>query len=341
MGEPWSNMKRRGMLINAALVLVAFGLLGFTVWLNRDKIAEVFNKPVDFRYFGVGFAIYMVALMLTFFRWYTLVRALDLPFSYRDAIRLGFIGNVFNLVIPGAVGGDVIKGAFLCREQSRKASAVASMIIDRILGLSGLFLLAGIAGLFAWGSADAKVKTLVGLVWLALFGGFTFLGILFTPSLYPILTRLSAGREKLGRIFHELESMAMSYRSRIGVVIAGLLLSSFIHSMFVLAFYTLSLALFDKVPTLAEHYLMVPLALFTTAVPIPFGALGLSEAVSQGLFNMVQYQKGAVAMMAFRVLMYAGGLVSVCVYLANMSQVRSLKSDAAHLAEDIADGTAL
>ena len=43
----------------------------------------------------------MAALVVTFLRWHRLVTALGLPFRVRDAIRLGFIGNVFNLVIPG------------------------------------------------------------------------------------------------------------------------------------------------------------------------------------------------------------------------------------------------
>jgi uncharacterized iron-regulated membrane protein len=66
------------------------------------------------------------------------------------------------------------------------------------------------------------------------------------------------------------------------------------------------------------------LILFTTAVPLPFGALGLSEQVSGRLFGLVHHPAGAVAMMGYRVLMYAGGLVSVGVYGANISQVRTL-----------------
>jgi hypothetical protein len=62
-------------------------------------------------------------------------------------------------VIPGAVGGDVIKAAYLCRMQpDRKPQAVASMVLDRILGLLGLFLLAGIAGAASWRSADPQVN---------------------------------------------------------------------------------------------------------------------------------------------------------------------------------------
>ena len=66
------------------------------------------------------------------------------------AFLLGFIGNVFNLVIPGAVGGDLIKAAYLVRMDINRTQAVASMVIDRILGLLGLFLLAGVAGRVAW-----------------------------------------------------------------------------------------------------------------------------------------------------------------------------------------------
>ena len=84
---------------------------------------------------------------------------------------------------------------------------------------------------------------------------------------------------------------------------------------------------------------MVPLTLFTTAVPLPFGALGLSEQVSQQLFKLVNHPGGALAMMGFRVLMYGGGLVSAGVYLANLRQVRGLTADAEHLEEEIEEGT--
>ena len=52
---------------------------------------------------------------------------------------LGFIGVVFNLVIPGAVGGDLIKAAYLVRMHIKKTQAIASMVIDRIVGLLALF----------------------------------------------------------------------------------------------------------------------------------------------------------------------------------------------------------
>jgi uncharacterized membrane protein YbhN (UPF0104 family) len=327
----------RNLLINLTLSLVALGLLALAVYSNRDQIAEVMARPIDTRSFALAFLVYMAALLLTFFRWFTLVRALGLPFRILDAVRLGFIGNVFNLVIPGAVGGDVIKGAFLCREQAKKTQAVASMIIDRLLGLLGLFLLAGLAGLWAWSGSSRDVRVLIGLAWAASVAGPIGLAVMFSPSLYRPMLKLVAGQGKLGAIATELVTAASAYRARLPVVLGALLAAMVGHALFVLAFYFVDLALFrPEVPGLVDHLVVVPLALFSTSVPLPFGALGLSEQVSDFLFEQVGHPGGAIAMMGFRVLMYGGGLLSVVVYLANLRQVRSLREAAPEADPEVA-----
>jgi glycosyltransferase 2 family protein len=329
-----SNEKRasRTTAVNIVLIAVGFALLGLAIWTNREKLRDVFPRKIDFRLFGLAFLINMVALVATFVRWFSLVRAVGLKIKLLDAIKLGFIGNVYNLVVPGAVGGDVIKAVFLSRAHPKnKASAIASMVIDRILGLAGLFLLAGIAGLFALPMANAQVKILIGLVWVLLIGGLVALFVLFTPQLYPLLDRLTAKRRKLAKVVKELEIAASAYRSRWGLIVGCLVGSSCIHSLYVVGFYAVSRALFgDDLPTFAEHFLIVPLVLFTTAVPLPFGALGLSENASGLLFALgktgstATAANGTVAMMAFRTIMYATGVVSLLVYLINLRWVRDL-----------------
>ena len=68
------------MLVNAALVVLAFGLLGLVIWRNREKIHEVFGRPLDWRLLAAAEAIYLSALVSTFVRWYLLVRVVDPPF---------------------------------------------------------------------------------------------------------------------------------------------------------------------------------------------------------------------------------------------------------------------
>src|SRR5262249_16720192 len=193
------------------------------------------------------------------------------------------------------------------------------------VGLLGLFLLAGLTGLGAWSGASPSVRLLIELAWAAVVAGFIGLAILFTPALYRPFSRLFAGRGRLEGMFAGLVTMASAYRRKIGVVIGTLVMATTIHALYVLGFVAVSRALFPKdAPSVTQHYLIVPLVLFSMATPLPFGALGLSEQVSGQLFKLVLHPEGAVAMMGYRVLMYAGGLVSACVYLANIGEVRSL-----------------
>lgn len=328
MVQSHSSQSTRAAVINFLGLLIAGALLALAIFQNREELARVFTHRVDYRLFGVGVGLYLVAMFITFTRWYLLVRVQAIPLRWRDAVRLGFIGNFYNLAIPGAVGGDVIKAAYLGRMfPDRKPQAWASMILDRILGLLGLFLLAGLAGLVAWPGADAQVRTLIGFVWVAI--GMILLGltVAFSPGLYRPLNRLVARHPRLAAVVGRLEAIGMAYRARLGTVILMLGVAMSIHALFVLVFFVASMAIFDDLPTLAEHYLMVPLTLFTTAVPLPFGALGLSEQISGRLFTLVHHADGAVAMMAFRVVMYACGAISGAVYAANLRQVRTIRAD--------------
>jgi uncharacterized membrane protein YbhN (UPF0104 family) len=311
--------------VRFGLTAFALALLALAVWSNRTELRKVLHRRPDFGLLAVAFAIYLAALLITFARWYCLVRALDLPFRLRDAVRLGFIGNVFNLVIPGAVGGDLVKAAFLIREQARKTQAVASMVIDRLLGLLGLFVLGAVSGAVAWRAAGPDIRMLIQLVWAAVAAGLLGLLVIFTPPLYRPLEQLAAGRGRIDLVLAELVTMAAIYRRKLGIVVAMLLVAVAGHALYVLSFYTVSRAIFPVgLPSLADHYVIVPLVLFTTAVPLPFGALGLTEQVSGQLFHLVNHPGGAVAMMGYRILMYAGGLVSALVYLANARRVREL-----------------
>jgi uncharacterized protein (TIRG00374 family) len=330
----------RSLIQNALLMAVGLGLLGLAIWNNRDQIHDVFSRRLDARLFAVAFAVYMAAVGVTFVRWFFLVRVVEPSFRLGAAVLLGFIGNLFNLVIPGAVGGDLIKAAYLVRMRVNKTQAIASMVIDRIVGLLGLFILAGIAGVVAWPMASLSVQRLIVVVWAAVAAGFVTLALIFNQTLTRRFPGLLDGHGRRATILRELNVMSSTYRRRLGVVALCLAMASFTHTLFVVAYYLVSLTLFPaRLPTLGQHFLMVPLTLFTTAVPLPFGALGLSEQVNQELFSLVGHPGGAVAMMGFRVLMYGGGIVCAAVYFARFRQIRGLTAAAEELEEEFSEGT--
>ena len=56
---------------------------------TRPGLVEVFSQPINPWPFALACVLWVICLFITFIRWWLLVRAQDLPFSLRNAIRLG------------------------------------------------------------------------------------------------------------------------------------------------------------------------------------------------------------------------------------------------------------
>ena len=138
----------KNVLVNLLKFGVSFGILAYLVYdaVSDDTFAHMMEQPKHWGCFAGAWALSMVATCMTFVRWYYLVRALDLPFRMADAFRLGFIGYLLNFVSLGSVGGDLFKAVFIAREQhGKRAEAVATVVIDRVIGLYVLFFVASVA----------------------------------------------------------------------------------------------------------------------------------------------------------------------------------------------------
>lgn len=314
-----------GPLGLALKITLGFGLLGLALWLSREQIHEVLERRPSLGLFGLAFAFYFSGVLLAFARWWLLVRALELPFRLREAMQLGLIGTLFNIVLPGAVGGDLVKAAYIARQQHRKGRAMASVAIDRVVGVIGLFVLAAVTGAATWGSLNASVRRVVVAAWIALAVTCLILLAMFAVRPHgPLLRRLN--RPRLTHLAGELHATGLAYRQRLGTVALSVALAAVTHLGNVLAFDMVGRALFpaSELPTLAQNLMLVPLILFSTGIPLPFGALGASEGVSAMLFQSVRFRGGAVTMLGFRMLQFGASALGAIVYLNHRSQIHEL-----------------
>src|SRR4029077_15359906 len=137
-------------------------------YTNEKALAQIAAAPKNWNYALLAFALIGGSTLITFGRWYLLVRAQQFPFRLRDAIRYGFVGLVTNYIAPGSAGGDLFKAVLLARNQtSRRYAAFATVILDRILGLLALFLVGVVATLLPHDFADSpEVKANTALLWI-------------------------------------------------------------------------------------------------------------------------------------------------------------------------------
>src|SRR5262249_52345866 len=139
----------RHRLKKILLKLVQWGIPGAIIaWMvteiaRNKSFAQLWSEPKRWDLLVLAAAACFLGTLVTILRWHFLVRAVDLPLKLRDTLQLGFLGYLYNFVLPGGVGGDLVKGGFMARKQpGRRTDAVLTVLVDRIVGLYGLFLLA-------------------------------------------------------------------------------------------------------------------------------------------------------------------------------------------------------
>jgi uncharacterized protein (TIRG00374 family) len=247
----------------------------------------VHGQPIHAGFLLAAFLLYAAAMSITLLRWFLLVRALDLPLRLREALRLGMIGVFFNTLLPGSVGGDIIKAAALARGQSRRTAAVATVIMDRVIALWALVWFVAILGSAFWlagaleGQAKAASTFIVSVAVVTVVVSVTawlLLGLLPDARAERFAGRLER-LPKVGVSAAEFWRSVWMYRCRQKSVAAVLALSWVGHVGFVVAFYCGAHVLWSPelgpVPTLAQHFLLVPIGLVVQAlVPTPGGAGG-------------------------------------------------------------------
>jgi uncharacterized protein (TIRG00374 family) len=317
---------KRTAWITAAKACFSVALFVTVIALNRDAFSNALSQRPSFSLALLGLGLYLAGVMLAFIRWHVLVRAVDLPFSRHEAFQLGWVGMFFNLVIPGAVGGDIVKAAYLARSQELKSLAVATVVIDRLVGLIGLFMLAALGGALAWSSFPVTVRPIIVSAWVSL--GITLLITLAAFWIRPAgpLTRRLSARPRTSKMIWELHAMGVAYRKRFPWVLLAVGMASFTHLLNVCAFASVARAFGGNLitPSLLGYFTVVPLVLFSTAIPLPFSGLGASEGVSALLFRTLDYSGGAVAMIGFRMLQLCAAGIGAVYYASVRNQSSKL-----------------
>lgn len=285
-----------------------------------------------------AWAATLACLVLTIVRWFYLVRALDIPFRLRDAFRLGFLGYMFNFISLGSVGGDFFRAVFIAREaKEHRAEAVATVFIDRVIGLYILFVMAAIA-IAATGLTSSNVPEIRAITWLS-WGSTVVGGIGIVMLIVPGFTtgRVShfvANLPKIGPVAHKLLVAVRIYRNKPGVLAWVSLLTVLVHSLSTIGVYLCALALANTVPPLLDHFVIVPLSMVAGALPLPMMGLGAVEATLDVLYRHVpagatlsttEVLKVAVA---YRLIQILDALIGGVIYLFSRREVAELLHEA-------------
>jgi len=294
-------------LVTLLKIAVSGAIIAFLVWQAtrpQEGQPNVFTtlkeQPKDWPLLIAAWLTCTAAVLLTFLRWWYLVRALELPFRLREALRLGFLGYLFNLAPMGIVGGDLLKAFVLARQYPQaRARAVASVGVDRAIGFFVLFLVASGAILIT-GSYRLSVREirLPSIIILALTGlGSLLLFALMRPGMTNgRLTRRVGRLRRVGPALESLIEAIRMYRHKPVVLAVSAAMSVGVHSLSVVGVYLIARG--------PPEFL---LELFYTHMP------GSHATIPTG--------QGLVVALAYRLITILIAAIGICYYLGSRREL--------------------
>ncbi len=340
--------RTRHFLIGLAKYGIGFGLLAYVLATNwapkagNPGIQGLLEQAPDYAALTAVFVLCVGVLAIQYFRWYVLVRALDLPFTVAGAFRLGLVGTFYNVFLPGSVGGDLVKAFYIARDQpGRRAAAVATVVIDRLIGLFGLLWFSAVIGGAFWLAGDVRIagndylQKIIRVCGVLV--GLTVLGWVVLGFLPPHRADRFAGRlakiPKLGKTLAEVWYAVWTYRQRPGTVYLSVALTAVCHVAMVLMYHLgvrVFLAPGAEPGTLAEHFVIAPVGFIAQAFfPAP-GGVGGGEAIFGYLYELLGRpdQIGLMGRLTLRVAEWSCGLAGLAVFLRMKAELPAVQAEA-------------
>ncbi|MCE3017400.1 MAG: YbhN family protein [Pirellula sp.] len=329
---PSTNATRAFTATRAIAFLKITALFGIVVWLivtfPRKDAEFLYSQKKNWLLLSLSMSFVLIAHLVSYWRWQMLVQALNVPMRLLEAIRLGFLGTLLNQVSFGSVGGDLFKAIEAARRSStRRTEVVASVLVDRAIGLLGLLLVASI-GLSLSNELSPRLLT---IKWAAI----SLVGI----ALLFILAIVFGGRfvsfvwlrriPWVGHTVYRLAQACMIFQGRPRLVAEVLGTSMCVHFCMTVSCYLISASIYDSHPTLLEHFMTIPPAMAAATLPLTPGGIGVQEAAISKLFlELPKIPEGYSALIMaalFRLFLMVVPFIGAVYYFSGIGKSKSAK----------------
>ena len=221
-------------------------------------------------------ALVLLDRVVMIWRWILLLRASGTPIETAAAARIFLVSSFVGSFLPAGVGGDAARAYALGQRTAQRGAAVASVAIDRILGVVAIALMGAIGvAAYAGRHADPEIQFVAvssAVLVLVLSAGIVWADrwIRWLPETWHHWTPI--------RLPLRLADSVAAYRATprtLGIVFG---LSVLVQILRIVQAYGLGLALGLTVP-FSYYLVFMPIGLLMLLLPISVSGFGLPQGV--------------------------------------------------------------
>jgi uncharacterized protein (TIRG00374 family) len=202
----------RGKLNTAAKLAVSAGLLGWVVHkAGLRNIADTLAHA-SVGWLGAAILLGFAATCVQATQWHALLEAHGLHRTWWRCLRLVFVGNTFNSILPSSIGGDVARAMMVADTPAERVPAASTVVLQRLCNFPGMIVLMTLGLLLTLGDSRASEIRLVALAGVLI--GAAGLALCMTPLLGRLAALPMLQRGRAGRVLAKLLGALDAFRGR-------------------------------------------------------------------------------------------------------------------------------
>ena len=261
----------------AARLGIAVVLTSYLLWSNDPAAIGRAAAGAHWRWIGVACGLVLFDRALMAWRWLALLRPVT-PTALRVGaiMRVFFVSSFVGTFLPASIGGDAARAYGVMRHDVAGGAAVASVAMDRALGVVSVLLLGLVSALTLSAVVPAGVWVLLAV------GGAASLAaaaVIFVDAIGDAVGRVTI-RLPGARLRHMTQRVleaVRAYRRHHGALAGVLAASVAVQTLRVLQAWALGRSLGIEA-SLAVYFVAIPICVLIMQVPVTVSGLGTGQA---------------------------------------------------------------
>lgn len=273
----------RRLIVRMCLTIVLLVVL-----LPQVELAEVGAVLMQTRPGWMALAVVanLIALIAIVWRWQIIIAGMGAPQSFRNLLHVNLVSTFFGMFLPSSVGGDVMKMIMIAGGASQREAAASSVVIDRVIGMAVTLVISALALLFlpvVWGN-HTVLGALAATAILVSLG----IAIIFSRRLFRLITLLAPRIiwRKIEASVARAHQSVINLRNRVDILVYASLVSLFRQIAISLSIFFAGKS-FGIDGDVAIYFVIIPIVMAVTALPISINGLGLQDNAMVLLFGIV------------------------------------------------------
>lgn len=258
------------LLVRLAISVAILAVLatGIDLGLTAHAMATV-----NLWYLGLVLGLVGIDRAVMILRWWLLLRASGIAIGVVDTSRLFLVSSFVGSFLPAGVGGDAARAYGLARGATTGSEALASVAVDRMLGVLSLVAM-GVVGLVAW-TPDARSDWRLAAALAVLVGA--SVAPFWAGQWIRAIVPAHRHERSLTRRVLKLSDAVGRYRDRRGVLVHVMAWSLVVQVLRIVQAYVLALGLGMTVP-FGYFVLFMPAGLLMLLLPVSISGFGVPQA---------------------------------------------------------------